>query len=103
MTSGFRPAGSGHEIGGDFWTMFEAGPKRMALFIADFSGHGIPAAINTFRLHTLISRGDIRALANDPAAMLTQMLVPARHQVHLDEAVRLLPVTEQPPAHRPRP
>jgi sigma-B regulation protein RsbU (phosphoserine phosphatase) len=66
----FQPC---NEIGGDFWTMFEAGPKRMALFIADFSGHGIPAAINTFRLHTLISRGDIRALANDPAAMLTQL------------------------------
>ncbi|EWY39573.1 transcriptional regulator [Skermanella stibiiresistens SB22] len=66
----FQPC---NEIGGDFWTMFEIDENRIGVLIADFSGHGIPAAINTFRLHTLITREDVRALSLDPAAMLAKL------------------------------
>jgi len=42
------------ELGGDFWTVFPHPGGGIGVLVADFSGHGIPAAINTFRLHTLI-------------------------------------------------
>lgn len=63
---------SSDEIGGDFWTAFDFGPSRIGLFIADLSGHGIAAAINAFRLHTLISRAPAADLA-DPARLLTHL------------------------------
>jgi sigma-B regulation protein RsbU (phosphoserine phosphatase) len=44
------------ELGGDTWAIDDLGQGRIALMLADFSGHGIAAAINTFRLHTLISQ-----------------------------------------------
>lgn len=44
------------ELGGDFWTFYEAGPQRLGILTADFSGHGLPAAFNVFRLHVLLSR-----------------------------------------------
>ncbi|OJV13689.1 MAG: hypothetical protein BGO27_00760 [Alphaproteobacteria bacterium 33-17] len=43
------------EIGGDFWSFDPIDEDRVAFHITDFSGHGIGAAINTFRLHTIIS------------------------------------------------
>lgn len=43
------------ELGGDFWGIRELGERRIAITFADFSGHGIAAAMNTFRLHTLIA------------------------------------------------
>jgi sigma-B regulation protein RsbU (phosphoserine phosphatase) len=61
-----------NEIGGDFWTLFEIDDQRVGLFIADFSGHGIPAAINTFRLHALIERIGKDDLL-DPSALLSQL------------------------------
>ncbi len=44
------------EMGGDFWTLYDAGPKRLGVLAADFTGHGLPAAFNVFRLHVLLSR-----------------------------------------------
>ncbi|CAK0766951.1 phosphoserine phosphatase RsbU/P [uncultured Gammaproteobacteria bacterium] len=44
------------ELGGDLWTVFELDQDRLGVLIVDFAGHGITAAINTFRLHTLIER-----------------------------------------------
>lgn len=44
------------ELGGDFWTLLDAGPGRLGLVVADFSGHGPVAAFNVFRLHLLLSR-----------------------------------------------
>lgn len=44
------------ELGGDFWTLFDLGENQLGVLSADFSGHGISAAINTFRFHTLIER-----------------------------------------------
>lgn len=47
---------SSSELGGDFWKMFDLGEGRLGLLTVDFSGHGVPAAINTFRLHMLLER-----------------------------------------------
>lgn len=44
------------ELGGDFWNIFEHSDTAVGILNVDFSGHGINAAINTFRLHTIIGR-----------------------------------------------
>ena len=54
------------EIGGDFWDIIPLTPERVAFYICDFSGHGISAALNTFRLHALITQTD-RNILSDPA------------------------------------
>lgn len=48
------------EMGGDFWTVLPVDDQRVGFLIVDFAGHGITAAINTFRLHTLIDRIPVR-------------------------------------------
>lgn len=62
---------SSSELGGDFWTLFDAGPRRLGVLAADFSGHGLPAAFNVFRLHVLLSRLPRRPPG--PAAMMAQL------------------------------
>jgi sigma-B regulation protein RsbU (phosphoserine phosphatase) len=42
------------ELGGDYWGVRALDDHRVAVFIVDFAGHGVTAALNTFRLHTLI-------------------------------------------------
>ncbi|OAN51280.1 serine/threonine protein phosphatase [Paramagnetospirillum marisnigri] len=42
-------------IGGDLWGCMDCGDNRMSFYSFDFSGHGIGAALNVFRLHALIS------------------------------------------------
>lgn len=44
-------------IGGDFWGMRPLpGNRKLALYIGDFTGHGVTAAINVFRLSTLMDK-----------------------------------------------
>lgn len=64
------------ELGGDFWTMFDLDENRLGVLAADFSGHGISAAINTFRFHTLIER--IPPHGYEPAAWLTMLNRPLK-------------------------
>ncbi|HLN23467.1 MAG TPA: SpoIIE family protein phosphatase [Patescibacteria group bacterium] len=47
----FQPAA---EIGGDIWGVLPLDDHRVALYLADFSGHGVPAALHTFRLDAVI-------------------------------------------------
>ena len=42
------------ELGGDIWDIVTLNDHRFGVYMADFSGHGVTAALNTFRLHTLI-------------------------------------------------
>lgn len=46
------------ELGGDFWGMRPdpAHPGRLHLYLVDFSGHGVGAALNTFRLHAILQQ-----------------------------------------------
>ena len=60
------------EIGGDFWSFYEIDERRLGFLVADFSGHGIAAAINAFRFHTLVSRCPPAELA-DPGGLLTKL------------------------------
>lgn len=50
----YRPAGSGNEVGGDFYDIFEISPGRWALTIGDVSGKGPEAAaVAGLARHTL--------------------------------------------------
>ena len=46
---------SGEAVGGDFWGAWQTGRGRFALAVADFAGHGLSAALNTFRLHAILA------------------------------------------------
>ncbi len=64
------------ELGGDFWTLFDLGDDQVGVLAADFSGHGISAAINTFRFHTLIER--IPPQGFEPIEWLTMLNRPLK-------------------------
>lgn len=58
-------------LGGDIWGVEPLDDSRFALWLADFSGHGISAALNTFRLHTLMEHVRLERLA--PAELLSEI------------------------------
>jgi sigma-B regulation protein RsbU (phosphoserine phosphatase) len=64
----FQPSS---DIGGDLWGCLEGNPGCLVLYALDFSGHGVGAALNVFRLHTLIS--ELSGQITDPAATLLQI------------------------------
>ena len=55
-------------LGGDYWQMFPISEDKLGIYICDFSGHGVAAALNTFRLHALISQHNKENL--NPATFL---------------------------------
>lgn len=59
---------SSSELGGDIWGARVLDDTRFAVFLCDFTGHGVAAALNTFRLHALLAKIDLPG--DDPAAML---------------------------------
>ena len=56
------------ELGGDMWGLHALGENQTGIFTIDFSGHGLGASLNTFRLHTIMS--NLRPPADDPAQYL---------------------------------
>lgn len=67
--SGFFETSSA--LGGDLWGMDALDDHRFMLWLADFSGHGVTAALNTFRLHTLVQH--IGADRDTPADFLAEV------------------------------
>ena len=45
-------------LGGDYWQMFPIRGELLGFYLCDFSGHGVAAALNTFRLHGIIAQMD---------------------------------------------
>jgi sigma-B regulation protein RsbU (phosphoserine phosphatase) len=43
------------ELSGDFWGVHMLSEDELAFYLVDFTGHGVMAALNTFRLHALIN------------------------------------------------
>lgn len=72
LAAGFRPAGEGHEIGGDFFDVFPLGPECWMLVIGDVCGKGAEAASIT-----ALARYTLRAAAiqegAEPAKLLAQL------------------------------
>lgn len=47
----YRPS---EALSGDYWFVYPIDSDRVAIFVADYSGHGVTAAVNVFRLHTFM-------------------------------------------------
>jgi len=58
-------------LGGDLWGLQVIDQYRTGLWVADFSGHGLVAALNVFRLHALIAQ--CTPVADLPAAFLAEL------------------------------
>jgi sigma-B regulation protein RsbU (phosphoserine phosphatase) len=63
-------------LGGDFWSMRPLSPTRLAITMLDFSGHGLGAAMNVFRIHTIMQ--ECTPSSGDPA----QYLAAINRQLH---------------------
>jgi len=68
LESHFQPSS---ELAGDWWGTEDLGTRGFSLFSVDFTGHGVGAAINTFRLQSVMSRID--PMSMDPAAYLEEI------------------------------
>jgi len=68
IDSRFQPSS---ELGGDFWGLRSLDPAHVAILMVDFSGHGINAALNTFRLHALLDSE--KEYREDPAICLEHL------------------------------
>lgn len=66
--SGFFETSS--DLGGDLWGLDPLDESRFAVWLADFSGHGVTAAMNTFRLHALLEH---LAERDRPAVFLAEL------------------------------
>jgi sigma-B regulation protein RsbU (phosphoserine phosphatase) len=62
---------SSSELGGDIWGVLSLDRRRLALFLCSFAGHGVTAALNTFRVHALLTRRDLPF--DNPSAMLESL------------------------------
>jgi len=62
---------SSSELGGDSWGIRALDDSRFMIFIADFAGHGVAAALNTFRLDAIIK--EIDRPPSSPAAFLSNV------------------------------
>ena len=89
IASGFRPAGEGHEIGGDFYDVFECSEGCWMVVIGDVCGKGAEAAALT-----ALARYTLRAAAiqegAEPATLLAQLneaILRQRHDMRFVSAV----------------
>jgi sigma-B regulation protein RsbU (phosphoserine phosphatase) len=60
-----------NELAGDFWGFKSISSDKLALYMVDFTGHGVNAALNVFRLHALMH--STLNVAHAPGAYLTQL------------------------------
>lgn len=68
IASHFQPSAN---LGGDLWSVHPLGEGRTGVSIIDFTGHGLSAALNTFRLHALMNQ--MSPDPEDPAAYLAAL------------------------------
>ena len=58
-------------VGGDIWGIEATNPQRVFLYVADFTGHGVAAALNTARFHSFVHVACSRT--DTPASMLRRL------------------------------
>jgi serine phosphatase RsbU (regulator of sigma subunit) len=58
-------------VGGDIWGLEATGPQRLLLYVADFTGHGLAAALNTARFHSFVHIASQRT--DKPASLLRRL------------------------------
>jgi serine phosphatase RsbU (regulator of sigma subunit) len=59
------------ELGGDLWGLSDLDHGRVGVYTVDVAGHGATAALNTFRLHTLVH--ELGAWLAEPARFLKEL------------------------------
>jgi len=59
------------DFGGDYWGIRMLSDKRLAVYQFDFAGHGMSAAMNVFRMHTLMQ--ECSYASGDPGNFLTTL------------------------------
>ncbi|WP_421783920.1 PP2C family protein-serine/threonine phosphatase [Kiloniella litopenaei] len=59
------------ELSGDCWGVHPINDTKFGVFIVDFTGHGVGAAVNTFRLHTVMK--DLQPDSKSPARYLEKL------------------------------
>lgn len=55
-------------LSGDLWGLIPMGDHELCIWICDYSGKGIQAALNTFRIHTLVQ--EYKKYSHNPSEML---------------------------------
>ena len=108
------------ELGGDFWGIERLPDGRVAIYLVDFSGHGVGAALNTFRLDAIcrqigsteLSPAEFLAAVNRRlcgllpcgqfATMLTGVIDPAAGLFHYASAGSTAPMMWHPGDEAPR-
>lgn len=68
LANHFRPSS---ELGGDAWFLQHISDSCFGLILVDFSGHGISAAMNTFRFQAFINQMDV--CGDSPAQYLQKV------------------------------
>lgn len=68
VAAGYRPAGRGDEVGGDFYDVFEVAEREWAIVLGDVSGKGAEAAAVTALVRYTVRA--IAAQAREPRAVL---------------------------------
>jgi len=58
--TGYRPAGDGSEVGGDFHDVFQLGPSEWAITLGDVCGKGVDAAVVTALVRFAIRGAAVR-------------------------------------------
>jgi sigma-B regulation protein RsbU (phosphoserine phosphatase) len=68
VAAAYRPAGSGEEIGGDFYDVFPAGPHDWVMAVGDVQGKGVDAAVVANLVRHTIRDAAVRGLG--PAGVM---------------------------------
>jgi sigma-B regulation protein RsbU (phosphoserine phosphatase) len=63
------------ELGGDLWGIIPLPERRFGLYLLDMTGTGVSAALNAFRMHTVLH--ELVPLAGDPSRFLSAVNVRA--------------------------
>jgi hypothetical protein len=58
-------------IGGDIWNIEVTDPNRVMMYITDFTGHGVPAALNAARFHSFVHV--LCEKSDNPSSLLTKL------------------------------
>ncbi|WP_262320279.1 PP2C family protein-serine/threonine phosphatase [Acidiferrimicrobium sp. IK] len=76
LAAGYRPAGSGAEIGGDFYDAFEVSANDWCLVIGDVCGKGVEAAVVTSLARYTVRAAAVRqSLPSGALATLNEVLL----------------------------
>jgi sigma-B regulation protein RsbU (phosphoserine phosphatase) len=59
------------ELGGDLWGIIPLADRRFGLYLLDMTGIGVSAALNAFRMHTVLH--ELVPLAGDPSRFLGEV------------------------------